>query len=502
MPITKAVASSVKTPGFYLVVNLLGSPAAPGTAPLRALLMAPKSTAGNITANTEVRQCFGAADVSLALGPGTPGHLAAKKLFQRFGAASVDVVAPTASAGVAATGSQTFTGPPTENTVIRFRVCGRIIDVSWLSGESVAVFQARAVAAINARGDDLPVVAAGASPSVLYTAKLAGLWGNDVRISAVIFSGGAGTAITLNPATLTGGTLEPSFAVALSQVVTREYRRIVACLSNADATDATVASNGELVQLHLDTYEVGLGALLQVAVVGHTGTIANVKAGAIDRNNEAMQYAYGQNWNDLPCEIAAAEAGDALKFVSLRPNFNRIGNVHNLYGPTDVVADKLTAAETEDLLNNGVSPLDIDQSTGVTYLVRPVTTHSLAAGSPDFRCLDLSDTDGMYSVFQDLRTALPQQFPNCSISPDLPAGADSLPAGVVELKDVKHFVISRLRFWTRAGVVNRAALNLALANNELIFEIDATDGTQVNIFLPLAILKPLAKFGVVGSKVA
>ncbi len=283
MPITKAVASSVKTPGFYLIVNLLGAPAAPGTAPLRALLMAPKSSAGNITAGTEVRQCFGATDVSVALGPGTPGHLAAKRLFQRFGAASLDVIAPAASAGVAATGTQTFTGPPSENTVIRFRVCGRIIDVSWLSGESVAVFQARAVAAINARGDDLPVTAGGASPNILYTAKLAGLWGNDVRISAAIFSGGTGAAVSVNPAVLTGGTLEPSFATALSQVVTREYARIIACLSNADATDATSASNGELVALHMDTYETGLGALLQVAVVGHTGTIANVKAAFVRR---------------------------------------------------------------------------------------------------------------------------------------------------------------------------------------------------------------------------
>jgi phage tail sheath gpL-like len=502
MAIPKAVASSVKTPGLYLVVNLLGSPAAPGTSPLRALLMAPKSSAGNITAQTEVRQCFGATEVGVALGPGTPGHLAAKRLFQRFGLASLDVIAPSASAGVAATGTQTFTGPPSETTAIRFRVHGRIVDVSWLSGESVAVFQARAVLAINALADDLAVTAGGASPSVLYTAKLAGAWGNDVKIAASILVGGAGTTISANPVALTGGTLEPIYTTALSQVVTREYARIVACLSNADATDATSASNGELLALQIAAFSTGLGALLQVGVIGHTGTIANAKAGAIDRNSVAVQMPYGQNWNDLPCELAGAEAGDALRCITLRANFNRIGNVHTLYGPTDLVADKLTPAEAEDLLNNGVTPLDVDQSTGVPYLVRPITTHSLASSAPDYRCLDLSDTDGMYAVFRDLRTALPQEFANASISPNLPPGADPLPPGVVELKDVRQFVLSRLQFWTRLGVVNKTALDASIANNDLIFEIDSGDGSQVNIFLPLSILKPLAKFGVVGSKAA
>jgi phage tail sheath gpL-like len=413
----------------------------------------------------------------------------------------VDVVSPTASAGAAATGTQTFTGPATENSTVRFRVHGRIIDVPWLSGESVAVFQARAVLAINAKGDDLAIVASGVSPDLVYTAKIAGPWGNDIRINARIHEGGGGIAVSVNPAALSGGTTEPSFATALSSVATTEYRRIIACLSNADATDATSASNAELLANHINNLETGSEALLQVGVVGHTGTIANVKAGAIDRNNEAYEYAYGQNFQDLPCEIAGAEAGDALRFISLRPNFNRIGNTHDLYGPLDPVADKLTAAEKEDLLNNGVTPIDVTNS-GVVYLVRPITTHSVAAGSPDYRAFDLSDTDGMYSVFQDLRTVLPQQFANCSISPDLEPGADPLPAGVVELKDVRQFVLSRLQFWTRQGVVNKGALDLAIENDELIFEIDVSDGTQVNIFLPLSIIKPLAKFGVVGSKVA
>jgi phage tail sheath gpL-like len=501
MSIPKAVASSVKTPGFYLAVNLLAAAANPGTAALRALLIAPKSSAGTIAVGTEVRRCFGPGDVATALGAGTLGHLAAKKFYQRHGLGSLDVVAPTASAGVVATGTQTFTGPATENTVIRLDVAGRLLDVSWLTGESATTFAARGAAAVNALGDDLPVTAAPSTGSIVYTAKIAGLWGNDILLNASIFSGGGGTAVSVNPPALSAGTLEPDFTTVLALVSTTEYGRIIACLSNADATDTSSSSNGERLALHIDAHESGNRALLQVGVVGHTGSVANAKAGAIDRNNEAVQYVFGRSFRDLPAELAGAEAGDALRAIALRPTLNRIGNVHNLYGPRDVVASRLSGAEIEDLLSNGVTPLDIDQTSGVPYLVAPITTHSTSGSAPDFRAFYLSDTDGLYDVARDLRVAIPQQFPNCSISPDLDASADALPAGVIELRDARAFIISRLRFKARDGVIDRTKLDATIESGELVVEIDESDESQVNVFIPAKIIKPLAKWSVVVAKV-
>jgi phage tail sheath gpL-like len=501
MTLPKAVASTVKSPGFYLLLNLLATPANPGTAPLKALIMSPKSSAGNITADSEVRRCNGPTDVATALGTGTPGHLAAKRFFQRYGLGTLDVIAPTASAGAAATATQTFTGPATQDSTIRFRACGRSIDVPWANGESATTFAARASSYLNAQTDDLPFTTAPSTGSVVYTAKINGPWGNDITLFASIIAGGGGIAITVNPANATGGTTEPSFATALTKIATQEYARIILCISNADATDTTSSSNGERLGNALAATGSGANALLQVGVIGHTGTTANAKAGAIDRNSTLMQYALGRGWDDLPCELAGGEAGDALNAVALRPNFNRIGDAHSFYGPRDIVTNQLTAAEREDLLNNGVTPLDVDNS-GATFVVRPITTHSVNGTAPDYRCFDLPDVDGSFAVMRDLRTATPQQFPNASISPNLPAGADPLPPGVVELKDVRAFVISRLRFWARAGVLDGNKLDASILNDELAVEIDASDGTQVNIFIPFAIIKPLAKFSTVGSKAA
>jgi hypothetical protein len=232
------------------------------------------------------------------------------------------------------------------------------------------------------------------------------------------------------------------------------------------------------------------------------GSTTQAKAGAIDRNNDSFEYALGRNWDDLPAEIGAAEAGDALFWASDRPNYNRIGNVHELYGPRDVITNALSDAEREDLLNNGVTPLDVDALTGARFLVEPITTHSTFGGAPDYRAYHLSDTLAMYAVFDGFRVALKQEFPNCNVTEDLPQGADELPAGVVELKDIRAFTVNYFRSWVPRGVIQGSRLEAAIEDDELSVTLDDIDGAQVNIFVPTGIVKPLAKIGVVGSKVA
>ncbi len=501
MTVPLAVQPSVKSPGVYLNVNLLAGVANPGSARLRALLLASKSSAGNIVANTEVRTVFGPDDVAVALGAGTLGHLAAKMFFLRNPQGSLDIVAPAESAGANAAATQTFTGTATANSTLRLRAHGRIIDTAWNAGETAATFITRYVATINAQTADLFVIAADATGGdVSLTAKVKGPPGNDVKVNVSIIAGGAGITIAANPTALTGGTTEPDFTTALTSVATRSYRRIVPCVSNADSTSASGSSNPGRVQAHVVAHQSGNDAKLQVFSVGNTATIANVKAGAIAKNDPAGEYVYGQNYEDLPCECAAADAGDALRFIGIRANFNRIGNVLGLRGPQDPVADKLTGAELEDLLNNGVTALDVQTFTGQIIVTRPVTTHSLNGSAADYRALDLPDTDAIYTVAEDLRDSLPQEFANCSVVENLPPGVNRLPAGVVELKDIRGFLTSRLGFWVDQGVLDGDKLQAALDAQQLLVEINASDATQVDIFLPLGVVKVLSKMGVTVAK--
>lgn len=503
MGIPLAVQPSVKTPGVYLSVNLLAGVANPGLAALRTLLLAPKSSAGNISADTEIREVFGPDDVATALGPNTTGHLAAIKFFAKNPRGSMDVIAPAESAGAAAAATQHFSGTATQNSTIRAYVAGRTTDVAWNSGETAATFITRYVAAMNALSGNPTVAADATGGDVTLTALVKGPWGNDVQTKLKIIAGGGGITIGANPAALTGGTTEPDFTTALALAATRSYRRIIPCVSNADATSASATSNPGRVQTHVANHQTGNNAKLQVYTVGHTGTIANVKAGAVAKNDPAGQYVYGQNFQDLPCELAGADAGDALRCIGIRANFNRIGNALGLIGPYDPVGDKLTdgaGGELEDVLNHGVSALDLSPITNVVFVARPITTHSLNGAAADYRALDLPDTDGIYSVAEDIRDFLPQEYPNCSVVDDVPAQVQGLPESVVEVRDILGSIRSRLGLWVNKGVVDGAKLETALAEQQLSVEINDSDPTQVDIFLPLAIIKPLAKFGVTVAK--
>jgi phage tail sheath gpL-like len=506
MAITKAVASSIKTPGVFLTVDLLGGAASPGAQALNAIIVSPQA-GGDLVNDTEVRRISSGDDARDAFGFGSPGHLTALRLFAKHPLAVVDAISPTPSAGAIATGTLTLVGTPTENSTLEADVCGRKIESPWNTGESVTTGAATLALAIGlvaaSAASPLPATTAAALGVVTLTARSAGPWGNDITIGIRVKTGGAGiTSVTASGARLTGGTVEPNFTTALSNLSTLQYRLIPAQLSNADATDATTSSNAHRLKTHINTYETGLDALLQIGVVGVTpDSLSTPTAATTARNDEAMEYIFGYDFQSLPCEIAGDEVGDQLKFHSIRANYNRIGNkTLGLFGSKDVLADKLTPAELETLLNAGVTPLNYERGSNDILLVRPITTHFLSGFSADYRAFDLSDIHGTYTVADDLRTAIPQEFANASLSPDLPAGAAPLPPGVVEIRDIKNFVIARLGLWTGLGVVNAVALQTSVEDGTLIVEIDSGDPTQVNIFLPLTILAPLAKVGIVASK--
>jgi phage tail sheath gpL-like len=148
----------------------------------------------------------------------------------------------------------------------------------------------------------------------------------------------------------------------------------------------------------------------------------------------------------------------------------------------------------------GVSINSYDAA-GNIIAVRPVTTVSQdAQGAPERRLLDTQNVDAVYIVARDLRSSLPAEFPNAKISRDTLPGEDPPPVGVIEERDVKGFTISRLRFWERQGVVLKSALDEVITNGELIVQVNASDPSQVDILVPITIVPPLAKFGVVVNR--
>jgi phage tail sheath gpL-like len=508
MTIPIAVSPGTLTPGLYLIVNLIAGAASPSVGTLRALMIAPVASDGDLTPDTEFRAGGGADSAQVAYGVGAPGHLMAKQLYAEHPTAVVDFAGAPAATGTA-TGDLTFTGAPTSNTAVRIDVMGREFDVGWLVGDDIDLdFRARVIDAINQRSADLSVVAsAGASGIVTCTFKVNGNIGNDCKISAKLLNPQSGTE-TASPNTLTaltGGSTDADLTTVLANASGEEYHFIVPALSNADAVATGASNNPARVISHIEGLNTGLNAMLQQLITASTTTLALATAAAEDRNVGFAQHDLTINGRSLPCEFAGAEAGSRLQWISVDPAANRIGVQKGtsgalLYGSADTIADKPTFAESETAIGAGVSINSYDAA-GNIIAVRPVTTVSQdAQGAPERRLLDTQNVDAVYIVARDLRSSLPAEFPNAKISRDTLPGEDPPPVGVIEERDVKGFTISRLRFWEKQGVVLKSALDTVIANGELIVQVNASDPSQVDILVPITIVPPLAKFGVVVNR--
>jgi phage tail sheath gpL-like len=502
---TLAVSPGTLTPGFYLSVNLIAGSGAPSVGDLRVLLLTPKASTGDLTVDTEIRPGEGADSAAVAYGVGSLGNLMAQKLYEKFPTAQIDFGAPTAGSGTA-TKTVTFTGSPTGNNVVEVSVAGRVFQEAWLAGESASDIRDKVVARLLAETHRLPTTAAaGSTGAFSISSKVTGVVGNDIKVRVRLLYPATGTEASDSGtfANLTGGTTDASFVDILAAAQGREYHYIVLGISNADAVDTTSSSNVERAIVHVKAYNNGLNAKLQQIIYATTGSLSAAIPGAIARNEGFVQHFHCTNAQGLPGEWAAAEAGDRLRAVSLDPAANRIGNVligTDLYGSANINADKPTPAQCETAIAAGITIASYSANDDV-FVVRPVTTYSQSqTGSPDRRLLDVQNVDATYIVARDLRSALPAEFPNAKITKDVPAGGELPPAGVIEERDIKAFVISRLRSWQRSGVVLGSALDTVIANGELSVRVNDSDPTQVDIFVPISIVPPLAKFGTVVNR--
>ncbi|HEX4334697.1 MAG TPA: hypothetical protein VH062_02220 [Polyangiaceae bacterium] len=506
MTIPKAVSPATLTPGVYVSVDLLAGAAGPGSAPLRVLLLAPKASSGNLTVDTEIRAGGGEATASLAYGSGSVGHLAAKQIYRKYPTAVVDFGAPTAGTG-SATLSITASGSPVADQSVNWLIAGRSIDVPWLAGQSADTFKANAIATISSKTTDLPLTASSGGTGVTtLTFKVTGNNGNDCKVRVKLNAAQNGTEAVAGAATLTalsGGSSDPDYTAIATAAGGKEYHYIVPCLSNVDAQSASGTANAKRIRTIMGNVGSGLNAKLQQCIIASTGALSATKVGAIGLNSPLFEDVDVPNALSLPCEISGREAGARLAVVSIDPAGNRIGEVlDGIYGSIDPITDNPVLATSEDALGNGVSLVAYNVS-GDPVLIRPITTYSLdASGGADRRCLDVQNVDGAFIVVRDIRDNLPLVFPRAKIMRDVPPDGDPPDIeGVIEERDVRAWVVSRIRqVWVKKGVVQLQAFEAAVADGSLIVAVDDGDETQVNLVIPFKIVKPLAKFGVVGQR--
>lgn len=502
--LTLAVDPSTRRPGVGILINLrTGASSAAGGA-IRYLILSPKNaTGGTATVDTVLYEDMADADaVSALLGPGSLGHLQAARLFEEHPTASVDVIALTAASGDSATGTITFddTTPVTVAQTVTCLVAGREVEIVWAAGETDTVAATRLVAKITSLTKVLPVTATnggGTLAVVTYTFKSKGTPGNDCKIS-VTTADGTGGSVTASGAALTGGTTIASIANALLLIPQREYRLILPCVGNTDLATASATSTAGRLKTYIQANDSGIGALLQTGVFACTDSTTNAKAMSNQHNLEYFSHHLVRGALSLPCEWSGAIAGIYGREIASDPNHNFIGTefTATLNGSPTIDADALTAAEGEDLLTSGVSYVEYSLGGGRTpRLARPISCYfEDSDGNPDDRILDVGKVYGMIAVGSDLRVQVQRAFKGKKLLSNLPTGITPIPPNIIEEKDAQSFVVGRIRSqWVSAGVVNGVRLDAALADGTLFVRVNPTDEMQLDVFLPLRIVPPLAK---------
>lgn len=503
-----AVAPSVKTPGVYLLVNLLAGDSSPGTGPLRALLIGPKTSSGTLATNT-LRTDIGSMEEILTLTGNAPVAVMAEAIFAEQGIAAIDLICPPDPAGTAATGTLTFAGTPTTSWGYVLKIAGREYQGTWAAGTTHIVMADDLRLLISAKTKELPVSATDDNAGVLTIAfKNTGTCGNDVIVEFEITGGAVGTVdagvvkVTKN---LTGGLGNYDPAAALLAVAGTEYQYITPVAGNTDNNTSGGSTIAGKIQTHIDGLDAGSNAKLQQQIIAITSTHAAALAAAGYRNHMASELMLFQGARSLPWEVAAAECGARLREVALDPAVNRIGLPYRatLYGPIDPVASALTEPQVESALNGGVTPIS-QSRTGVKAPTRPITTYHLDSSSnPDDRVLDVSRVDGTYAVARDAKILMAQRFPQKKLVPDVPAGTDPPGGSSVQPKHVRTAIVQRVsQYWGETRqVVLQSSFDAAVENGQFICAINATDSAQLDLVIPFKIVPPLAKVGIVVNHV-
>jgi phage tail sheath gpL-like len=509
MSIPLAVSPSQKTPGVYVKVNLLAGAASPGDASLKVALLAPRGTGGNLTPETELRALAGAADASTAFGAGTPGHQWATEVYRRFPTAIVHAAAPSGAAGYAGL-TAILSGAPSSANAIEYDIHGVTGEVAWLVGESPATVAGKLADAVAEKEDVLAVaaVATGASGGFYIYSKVGGNPGEDVRVRLKLKAPATSTEGVTGCAShtaLTGTTTDPDYTNVLALLSGNEYHLISPCLSNQDVASVSADNNVKRTVNHISAYNEGLNAKLQQYVVGLTTTVAEGIASSVDSNSGSNKE-YGEillfiNSRDLPAKLAGAEVGSILRALSFNEAPNRIGELFDtLAGSHDVAADRPTPAESESALTGGVALMSYTDQ-GIPTLVRPVVTHcQYDNGGQDTRLLDRQNVDATYIVTRAIAAALPAEFPQAKITEDTTPEGEPPPDGVTEIRDVRAFVASILRFFARKGTLSRDRVESAIVDGSLIVRINPSDATQVDFVVPWQIVQPWVKSGLVTQR--
>lgn len=455
-----SIPSSIRKPGKYFEFNTkLAVRTLPGNLQ-KVLMLGQKLTAGSQAVLTPV-DVFSDDQAAQLFGKGSQLHLMVRAAIKANPYLQLTAVAIADPAGNAASGTTTLAGTATAIGVLTVWIGANRVDVAINSGDTAAVVAAALVAAVNAR-PGIPVSSVAAAGVVTHTCYHKGTLGNDLKLSA----SSTATGLTAAVVTMAGGTLDPDYTATLAAVAGAGHHIIVAPLSSQ--TQLTV------LRTHLDFVSGPMEQRGALGVFGWPGSLATGTTLAGQINGGRITGAWHRGSLRLPCEIAAAYAA----VIASEEDPARPLNTLELAGMdvTDIT-QRPTRTEQENVLNNGLTPLEIGPGDRV-QIVRAITTYTKdAQGVTDVSMLDVTTIRTLDYVRKACRERISLRFPREKLSERTPDKVRS------ELLDVLYKL-------EELEIVEAVETN----KPGLIVERDLQDVNRLNAKIPCDVVNGLHVF--------
>lgn len=404
------IPASIRKPGKYFEFNTKLAVRTLVNNKQRMLIIGQKTSAGSIAQKVPML-VFSDKEAETYFGYGSMCHLMVRAAIKANAYLDLTVISlDDAAAGVAASGSVTFTGPATSSGVFTLYVGSQKVEIA-VNKDDTATMIGDALVSQMGKQTDLPVTAANNAGVVTLTAKNKGLCGNDISLAYEITNA---SGITATIAAMANGATNPSIADALAVVFPEQYHIIVTPFNTQ--TDLAVLRD------HLDSVSGPMEQRSAIGVYGMNGALATATtlAGQVNHGRilcAYLRYTSATKIKSMPYEIACAIASVvAYEEDPARP-LNTL-ELKSITAPN--ISDRLSRTEQESCLYNGCAPLEVGPGEKV-QIVRAISTYIKdAQGIDDVSLLDITTIRTLDYVRKACRERVSNRFPREKLSSKTP----------------------------------------------------------------------------------
>lgn len=372
-------------------------------------------------------------------------------------------------AGVAASGTLTFTGAATAAGTLALMVGGVRVRTAVAVGDAAAAVATAVAAAVNAN-TWLSVTAAAEAGVITFTARHKGEVGNSIDLRLNYYLGESTPAgLTTEIAAMSGGSGNPEVQTALDALADIQFDYLA--MPYTDAANLTAMENelegrwGPLTQIEGICFSAVKGTSAAMGTLGNT------------RNSQFVSIlGAGKSPSGVP-ELAACYAAVAAFYLNIDPARPlQTLELTGMLPPRET--DRLNQSERNVLLYDGISTMLVDDG-GTCRIERAITTYQTNVwGVPDPSYLDVNTLATLAYIRVQVRARISGKFPRYKLADDnarVLAGQ-----AVVRPKDIHLELVSLFRQMEDAGIVE----GLEQFKADLVVERNANDKNRVDALIP------------------